>query len=372
MPTTSLASPRVDDPRALAMSADGAEPRAVAGVAAATRSPVAAVGLIMASQTLACLSFYGMVSIIAVYLLQLKLSEQDAVTATNVFACFNFGLCILGGTVSDRWLGKFRTIVWGLVLTGAGMSLLWMSVTVLPHVPLHVVGATSTSVGAQVSTDNLQLQRWMTYASLALVALGNGLSTPTLSTFAAEQFSDKASVPSFFRWFYLSFNFGSIISTAGAPALHKYVSVATAFCFLAVGLYASVLVFVSGACGTYLRLGDRPSRRMCGRLWCGCKCCYPPRAASPAARESEPSGDDAGRGERAPASISNSSGGATEQARRRGSSMFAPGTAPSDDDKAAMWRIIKVFAPFPVVRCVGRQPRRCAQPATIDSVLSVS
>lgn len=167
------------------------------------RSTLTAVAFVMLSQTLSCLSFYGMVAIIAIYVHEeLLYTEAQATvsvgerrrvypaygapvrralpvrclttaavpqTIVNTFGTFNFGLCVLGGVVSDRWLGKFRTILTGLLSTLCGLTLLLFSVSLLPHVDAHGAGPVKVLHG----------QRTVTVISLGLIALGNGLATPT-------------------------------------------------------------------------------------------------------------------------------------------------------------------------------------------------
>lgn len=245
-----------------------------------------------------------MVSITAVFLhSSLLYTETQATFVVNTFATLNFGLALVGGLVSDHWLGKFRTILVGLVLATGGMLLLLLSTTVLPHV-------TSDGVGSASSLDS---QRVNTIAALLMIASGNGLCTPTLSTFIAEQFAgDKAQIATLYRTFYMTFNLGSIISTVGAPALRQYVSISTAFACLVVGMIIAVMVFAAGQVW-YVRPEDRPATSFFGALCCGCQGCFVNDAKRSAEVEA----------------------------------IVEPDLTPRERRKA-LWRIVKIFLPFPI------------------------
>lgn len=139
----------------------------------------------------------------------------------------------------------------------------------------------------------------------------------SLSTFVAEQFEGSLeSVPSFYRFFYLTFNFGSALSVLGVPVLHQYVSSFTAFLFLLIGFSGGIVTFVGGV-RWYVRPGDEPGSSACSRVLCGCTCCFPFHVDTPEERKTKAVASGRSRGDRA-------------------------------RDRGAVWRIIKVFLPFPV------------------------
>src|ERR1700758_868252 len=58
-------------------------------------------------------SYYGMRSILVVFMVgHLALAANDAQAIYHVFAGGCYLLPLLGGYLSDRWLGKYRTIMW--------------------------------------------------------------------------------------------------------------------------------------------------------------------------------------------------------------------------------------------------------------------
>jgi dipeptide/tripeptide permease len=68
-----------------------------------------------------------------------------------------------------------------------------------------------------VGQDASPLQLAALFGALGVIALGTGGIKPNVSAFGADQFDetdpqDKAEKASFFNWFYLAINLGSLIS----------------------------------------------------------------------------------------------------------------------------------------------------------------
>ena len=58
-------------------------------------------------------SYYGMKSILSLYLKKkLAFSEDKATTIYHTFSCFCYFTPILGAWIADQFLGKFKTIVY--------------------------------------------------------------------------------------------------------------------------------------------------------------------------------------------------------------------------------------------------------------------
>jgi POT family proton-dependent oligopeptide transporter len=142
-------------------------------------------------------SFYGMRAILVVFMmrsLQMAAPEAKAVYHDFVMACYFFPL--LGGYLSDRFLGKYRTIMWLSIVYCIGHA---------------VLAIFETKHGL--------------YAGLALIALGSGGIKPCVSAHVGDQFGphNRHLLEKVYEIFYFSINFGSFFSTMLTPwLLNKY------------------------------------------------------------------------------------------------------------------------------------------------------
>lgn len=136
-------------------------------------------------------SFYGMKGILALFMTQTLLFSDEH--AESVFHLFVFGVYftpLLGAYLSDRFLGKYRTMM--------TLSLVYVA----GHATLALwIGETGLYVG------------------LALVAIGAGGIKPCASALVGDQFTraNKDLLPAVFNVFYFSINFGSFFATIITP-----------------------------------------------------------------------------------------------------------------------------------------------------------
>lgn len=137
-------------------------------------------------------SYYGMRSILVIFLVQYLLIEKTAATADYHFfisACYLFPL--LGAYISDRFLGKYKTIL--------SLSLVYC----LGHLLLAVFEHSKPGF----------------YTGLALIALGSGGIKPCVSAHVGDQFKpdQKDLLKKVFDLFYWMINFGSFFSSLLTP-----------------------------------------------------------------------------------------------------------------------------------------------------------
>ncbi|MGZ6027844.1 MAG: POT-type proton-dependent oligopeptide transporter, partial [Myxococcaceae bacterium] len=171
-------------------------------------------------------SFYGMRNILTVFLVDYLLTrhagnhtdEAQAVFHTFVMGVFLFPL--LGGWLSDRFLGKYRTILWVSILYCFG------------HLCLALFDANKTGF----------------YTGLFLIALGSGGIKPCVSAYVGDQFteSNRALIPRVFGWFYWSINFGSFFASLTIPALLHRFGPKVAFAVPGILMLLATLIFVAG------------------------------------------------------------------------------------------------------------------------------
>jgi proton-dependent oligopeptide transporter, POT family len=136
-------------------------------------------------------SYYGMRSILVVFMMdQLLFAEHEAKGIYHLFMAGSYFMPLIGGYLSDRFFGKYRTILW--------LSLVYC----LGHAVLAVFES-----------------RTGLYVGLVLVAVGAGGIKPCVSAFVGDQFveNNKHLVSKVYDLFYFSINFGSFFSTLLIP-----------------------------------------------------------------------------------------------------------------------------------------------------------
>lgn len=142
-------------------------------------------------------SFYGMKSILVIFAVQyLMMAESQSKAMYHAFVTAAYFTPLLGGFIADRFLGKYKTIVYLSILYcfGHAAIALWENQTGL-------------------------------YVGLALIALGAGAVKPCASAFAGDQFdeSNRSLLDKLFELWYFSINLGAFTSMLLIPVvLAKY------------------------------------------------------------------------------------------------------------------------------------------------------
>ena len=165
-------------------------------------------------------SYYGMRSILTVFMIQVLLMQEAEATSTyHLFAgaCYLFPL--LGAYISDRIWGKYKTILY--------LSLVYC----LGHAVLAV-------------WEN----RLGLYAGLGLIALGSGGIKPCVSAHVGDQFkaNQKHLLKKVYELFYFMINFGSFFSTLITPWTLKAYGPSVAFGIPGVLMLIATFVFWMG------------------------------------------------------------------------------------------------------------------------------
>lgn len=136
-------------------------------------------------------SYYGMRAILVVFMVQyLGIVAHEAKGIYHLFISANYFLPLFGGYLSDRYLGKYRTII--------SLSMVYC----LGHLVLALF---ETRMGM--------------YAGLSLIALGAGGIKPCVSAHVGDQFRKRNShlLKRIYEIFYFSINFGSFTATLLIP-----------------------------------------------------------------------------------------------------------------------------------------------------------
>lgn len=166
-------------------------------------------------------SYYGMRSILVIFLVQyLLLTKTQATADYHIFAGACYLFPVLGAYISDRFLGKYKTIII--------LSLVYC----LGHLFLAVFEAHKLGF----------------YAGLGLIALGSGGIKPCVSAHVGDQFkpSQKDLLRKVFDLFYFMINFGSTISTLITPWTLAKFGPAVAFGIPGILMFFATIIFWMG------------------------------------------------------------------------------------------------------------------------------
>lgn len=165
-------------------------------------------------------SYYGMRSILVVFMVQyLMMQEHSAKGIYHLFVSANYFTPLIGGYLADRYLGKYRTIIYLSIVYCLGHGVL----------------------AAFESKEGM-------YAGLALIALGAGGIKPCVSTHVGDQF-DKSNahlIAKIYEIFYWSINFGAFFSTLLIPWLLPNYGPSVAFGLPGILMLIATIVFWAG------------------------------------------------------------------------------------------------------------------------------
>ncbi|KAK1262805.1 Nitrate transporter 1.5 [Acorus gramineus] len=220
--------------------------------------------LILVNQGLATLAFFG-VGVNLVLFLTRVLGQNNADAANNVSKWTGtvYLFSLVGAFLSDSYWGRYMTCAVFQLIFVIGLATLSLS-TYLSLLNPSGCGDRDTPCGPHNET-----QTRVFYLSIYLIALGNGGYQPNIATFGSDQFDEEDpkeshSKVSFFSYFYLALNLGSLFSNTflsyfedgGLWALSFWASCASAALALALFL-----------CGTpryrHFRPAGNPLSRIC-------------------------------------------------------------------------------------------------------------
>jgi len=141
-------------------------------------------------------SYYGMRTLLALYLVDvIGFTEHKGARIMAFFMASCYLLPLFGGYIADRWLGRYRTILYFFVPYIFGQILLGNT-----HVPAFI------------------------YFALFLLALGSGTIKPSTSPLMGliyEKNGKHDLLPEAFSYFYLAINIGSVFSTYALPLVRE-------------------------------------------------------------------------------------------------------------------------------------------------------
>ena len=146
-------------------------------------------------------NFYGMRALLTLFLVHaLAFSEADS---SYIYGGF-LGLCyltpMLGGYISDRYLGNRNCIIMGGFIMGVGQLLMVLS--------------------ASLYAANLETAKTVVWIALLVIIFGNGFFKPNISSMVGQLYpKNDGRLDSAFTIFYLGINVGAFLGMSICPFL---------------------------------------------------------------------------------------------------------------------------------------------------------
>lgn len=161
-------------------------------------------------------SFFGMRTLLVYYMTQqLLISQRHSSLIYGAYASFAYLTPLLGGIVSDRWLGRRSTVLLGGGIMTAGHFLMAFEA--------------------------------MFYPALALIGLGNGLLLPSLSSQINRLYDDsdprKASA---YNIYYVGINMGGLLAPFACGTVGELFGWKWGFTLAGIGMVAGLIVYILG------------------------------------------------------------------------------------------------------------------------------
>lgn len=189
-------------------------------------------------------SFYGVKGILALYITNvLVMTKDDATQIIHLFGFVNYFMPVLGAWVSDRFWGRYHTILWISLSYCVGHGVMALS-DAIPTVDGKIV---------------------CLYAGLALIAFGAGGIKPCVAAFMGDQFREdqKHLLQKAYAAFYWSINVGSVAAFLVIPAISRKYGYSWAFGVPGIAMAVATLVFWLGR-KRYLRVPPASETKTAG------------------------------------------------------------------------------------------------------------
>jgi len=162
-------------------------------------------------------SYYGMRSLLVYYMTkQLLLGQQQASLVYGVYTATVYFTPIIGGVISDRWLGRRRAVIIGASVMAFG----------------HFLMASES----------------LFYFALAAIALGNGLFLPSLPSQIDKLYAkDDPRRGSAYNVYYVGINVGGLLAPLVCGTLGELYGWHYGFGAAGIGMLAGLVIYVLGA-----------------------------------------------------------------------------------------------------------------------------
>jgi POT family proton-dependent oligopeptide transporter len=163
-------------------------------------------------------SYYGMRAFLILYMVHvLKFDDRHAGSVYGTYTASVWAAAILGGIIADRWLGQYKSVLYGGIIIMLGHFTL----------ALHPLPAF--------------------YTGLALIVIGTGLLKPNVSGIVGSLYeTDDTRRDAGFSIFYMGINLGAALGPFIAGYLAQRVDWHLGFACAGVGMAFGVIQYVAG------------------------------------------------------------------------------------------------------------------------------
>jgi POT family proton-dependent oligopeptide transporter len=163
-------------------------------------------------------SYYGMRAFLILYMVHvLKFDDRHAGSVYGTYTASVWAAAILGGIIADRWLGQYKSVLYGGIIIALGHF------TLAFH-PLPFF-----------------------YSGLALIVIGTGLLKPNVSGIVGSLYErDDARRDAGFSIFYMGINLGAALGPLIAGYFAQRVDWHLGFACAGVGMAFGVIQYVAG------------------------------------------------------------------------------------------------------------------------------
>ncbi len=159
-------------------------------------------GILFTTEMWERFNFYGMRALLTLFLAKaLLLGEQEASLIYGGFLGLSYLTPMLGGYISDKYLGNRNCIILGGFTMAAGQFLLFAS--------------------ASTFGTNLDLAKTIMWFALLVIVFGNGFFKPNISSMVGQLYpaEQKSKLDSAFTIFYMGINVGALLGQTICPLL---------------------------------------------------------------------------------------------------------------------------------------------------------
>ncbi|KDP33700.1 hypothetical protein JCGZ_07271 [Jatropha curcas] len=182
-------------------------------------------------------------------------NDYNLTSATGATVLFLWGAIshftpIFGAFFSDSYLGRFRVILLGTIVSLIGMILLWLTAIIPSARPPHCDQKHGNLQGC-ASPNAAQMVFLL--SAFAIMAIGAGGVRPCSLAFGADQFDkpenpkNEKTLQSFFNWYYASVGFSVMLSVVFIVAIQDAAGWIVGFGIPVGFMFLSTVLFIMGS-----------------------------------------------------------------------------------------------------------------------------
>jgi POT family proton-dependent oligopeptide transporter len=196
-------------------------------------------------------SYYGMRALLIFYLTQyLLFSDSQSIAIYGAYTALIYIAPVIGGIISDRYLGSNKSVIWGGLLM------------ILGHIGMAFEGVPAVEgvneIGEQIILrNNLSLQVF--FISITFLIVGVGFFKANISTMVGQLYpQDDFRRDTGFTIFFWGINIGAFLAAAICGFVGQKFGWGYGFGIAGIGMAVGLLIFIYGQKYLY-GIGDPPS-----------------------------------------------------------------------------------------------------------------